>query len=171
MDQKLKERLLGAGIILSVLVMVLPTLFKQNKAPVVSSNTLGTFEDEADLNLEFEQKPRVRKIIGKPQIVQVPTKPQKIVKAPTKPSSEWVLRMGVFTRQSNARSLIERLSAKGYPAFAKIDNTKEPKITRVLIGPYKNESEVKKIRDSLKKDLKIQGIVLLVDNPESGATT
>lgn len=168
MDQKLKERLLGAVIILSVLIFFLPMLFKQNNGnnenlsrATQSMENTAALEDQLK-ELELEKQQLIHPISAVPKVVP------KVV--PKESGKTWVLRMGIFSNPNNAKLLVENLSAKGYQAYSQVDMSKGAKITRVFVGPKKSEFEIKEIRDQIKHDLKMQGIVLYIKYPERGAT-
>lgn len=163
MDQKLKERLLGAVIILSVLIFFLPMLFKQsneNKNELTQDvSDEANIEDTAVLENQLKELELEKKRLIHP----VPVLSKEVAKT-------WVLRMGVFSNPTNAKLLVTKLSAKGYQAYAQLDMSKGAKITRVFVGPKKSEFEIKQIRDQIKHDLKMQGIVLFMEYPERGVT-
>jgi DedD protein len=157
MDQKLKERLLGAVIILSVMVFILPILFKQ-PAPV---EVILEAPSEDEDNKEAHKIPLTHKILT-PSIPKIsisnPSTPKTV-----KTARVWVLRMGIFTNKDNAKLLAEKLFSKGYRVYSNVDKRKGTTFTRIFVGPYQNEYEVKKLRDRLKKELNIEGLVLLVE--------
>lgn len=167
MDQKLKERLLGALIILSVSVFIVPNLFKQNNN---TQNTLAKlvpddWEEDSENKIDFEAKYSSNtNTLIKPQPVRLAVQP--IENKASKSTRSWVIRMGVFSHSINAKSLSENLAAKGYRAYSKVEIIKDKKLTHVFVGPYKSEKEIKKIRDHLKNELKIQGLVLLIESPQ-----
>lgn len=182
MDQKLKERLLGAVIILSVLIFFLPMLFKQNTDNVnlseLNSELDEQMADRVALEAQLKELELEKEYIT--QSTPVSVEKSKVVKAPAvisnvitkeakEPGKTWVLRMGVFSNPNNAKLLEQNLSAKGYSSYSQVDMSKGAKITRVFVGPKKSESEIKKIQDQIKQDLKMQGIVM--QYPERGATT
>lgn len=174
MDQKLKERLLGAVIILSVLIFFLPMLFKQNSVNLSELNS--EVDEQIAVNRAALEEQLKELELEKEYLIQAPApleKP-KVAKAmvpviSTESGKRWVLRMGVFSNPNNAKLLEQNLSAKGYASYSQIDTSKGAKITRVFVGPKKSESEIKRIADQIKQDLKMQGMVM--QYPERGATT
>ena len=172
MDQKLKERLFGAVIILSVLIIVLPVLFKPPPP-----DALGALYPEDSLHEQKVQN-SIALALDNHLLKEKPAKPvmpmsMPLVRKPIKPCTlvngkAWVLRIGIFSHPQNAKSLVEKLHAKGYPAYAKCDTSKELSITRVFVGPKKTEADIKTIRADLKKELNIEGLVLFIKTPELG---
>ncbi len=174
MDQKLKERLLGAVIIVSVFIFFLPMLFKQNSVNLSELNS----EVEAQIGVDrvvLEEQLKALELekeylTSAPTVVEKPKVPKAAVPIlATESAKKWVLRMGVFSNPSNAKLLEENLSAKGYPSYSEMDTSKGAKIIRVFVGPKKSESEIKRIADQIKQDLKMQGMIM--QYPERGATT
>lgn len=175
MDQKLKERLLGAVIILSVLIVVLPILFKPNNENLSELYQEDPFDEDRTPNpvvvaLDnhlLKDKPS-KNVMSISIPVPAPRIVEKIVSPVSKEIKVWVLRMGIFSDPQNAKSLVEKLTSQGYPAYSKVDTVKGAKMTRVFVGPSKYEHDIKKIRDHLKKDLHLEGMLLFIKDPELG---
>lgn len=172
MDQKLKERLFGAVIILSVLIVVLPILFKP------PPDRFSAFYPEDSLHEEKVQN-SIALALDNHLLKEKPSKPlmpisNPLVRKSIKPGARFsdekafVLRIGIFSNPQNAKSLVEKLHYKGYPAYSKVDISKGISITRVFVGPKKTQTDIKKMRDHLKKELNLEGIVLFIKTPELG---
>src|SRR5579864_9566441 len=127
MDQKLKERLLGAVIILSVSVFVLPSLFKKNDN-TIAKRVSDFYEDDSDHKADLEDEPKLQSQLQpqpRPRLQFKPqAQPSRVISQPelkatqrqaTQTTRVWVLRMGIFSHSTNAKSLIESLFSKGYP--------------------------------------------------------
>ena len=71
----------------------------------------------------------------------------------------WVVQAGSFTSQENAAKLAETLRAKAYSAY--IDEIPGEKASfRVRIGPLLSKARAEQTVSTLKKALKIDGIIL-----------
>jgi len=197
MDQKLKERLLGAIIILSVFVWCLPKLFTpppdpkisdhklkdwkykglayKTKEYAVSEDKIKALQTEETLDLEAKLKQFKKEIASKKDTKLQYTQKQHPTLSPKPldtnniaPNNSWVLKLGVFSNPVNARALVKQLSAKGYKVYTQVDVIKGVKMTRVLIGPKKTELEINQIQSQIKRDFKIQGIALNITSPHRG---
>lgn len=77
--------------------------------------------------------------------------------------SAWILQLGSFTSESNARSLNQKLRQAGYPAFVELVR-KDPgnQITgyRVKVGPEIKRSDAQRLLKNIKNDLGLEGILI-----------
>lgn len=72
-------------------------------------------------------------------------------KAPTAKPGDLQLQVGAFTDAATARSLVERLKAKGYAAFV-FTATSGPLRNKVRVGPFADRAEADKVAARLKKE-------------------
>ena len=72
----------------------------------------------------------------------------------------WVVQLGSFSSEKNARDLNDRLRASGFASFVEPLKQEDSMAYRVRIGPELRRSDAIAVRDKLKKSLDIDGIVL-----------
>lgn len=72
----------------------------------------------------------------------------------------WALQLGSFSQQTNALVLRDQLRAKGYRAFVNKTSKKGDTQYKVKIGPDLNRSKIEKIAEKLKKNEKIDSIII-----------
>jgi DedD protein len=80
-----------------------------------------------------------------------------------KPSA-WVVQVGSFSSQENARVLRDQLRAKGYKAvFMDRDMIDGKPVLRVRIGPELERTRSEQVREKLAREMKLDGVVVSYD--------
>lgn len=75
----------------------------------------------------------------------------------------WVVQVGSFTTEKNAKGLRDKLRDKGFRAFLDVARTGKGKTYRVRVGPELDHKRAKALRAELEKKMKLKGIVLRHD--------
>lgn len=68
----------------------------------------------------------------------------------------WVIQIGSFQNKTNALKLVNKVRAKGYPAFIQQIAAN----TRVYVGPESKQASARKLADHLKNELQLNGVVI-----------
>jgi len=90
---------------------------------------------------------------------------QQAAAVPSKPLSEngaaWVVQVGSFGNDANARALQMRMSKAGFPALVFTDTIASGKtVSRVWAGPVKRKEKAEVMRHELLVKMKLKGLVL-----------
>ena len=72
----------------------------------------------------------------------------------------WAVQLGSFSRRENAFVLQNRLLVKGHAAFTESATGEEGEITRVLVGPEPERERAQSIAHALAQELGLEGIVV-----------
>lgn len=72
----------------------------------------------------------------------------------------WVIQLGSFASEQNARDLEARLQKEGYAAFVEKIGTGEEQKFRVRVGPELLRAKADQAREKLEKELNLKGIVV-----------
>jgi DedD protein len=72
----------------------------------------------------------------------------------------WVIQLGSFASEQNARDLEKRLQKEGYAAFVEKVSTGDVEKYRVRVGPELVRAKAQQERDRLEKELNLKGIVV-----------
>lgn len=72
----------------------------------------------------------------------------------------WVIQLGSFNSENNALALRDRLRDRGYAAFVKRGRLNNRPVFRVQIGPEVMKKHADRIRDEVKQDFRIEGMVI-----------
>ena len=190
MNSALKQRLVGATVIVALGVIFVPMLLER-----------GAEDSRLSVRMEIPPQPRLSgsdTLDNPPEIKPVkplvpidqaiaeakpkqpektttattakpesaPEKPvsvQKPVKAVKKPdikSGDWLVQVGSFGREENARQLKKKLEDKGYDAYLESAKSSVGPIFRVRIGPQASRADAEKLVGKLSKQDGFRAIVL-----------
>ncbi|MCG3200313.1 MAG: hypothetical protein NFCOHLIN_00164 [Gammaproteobacteria bacterium] len=72
----------------------------------------------------------------------------------------WVIQLGSFASEQNARDLEARLQKEGYAAFVEKIGTGAEQKFRVRVGPELLRAKADQARETLEKELNLKGIVV-----------
>ena len=76
-----------------------------------------------------------------------------------KPSG-WVVQLGSFAKEDNARDLNKKLQADGYASFVEPVMNSGERVYRVRVGPQVLRDDAEKIRERIAGEFDIKGIVV-----------
>lgn len=99
-------------------------------------------------------KPVARAKIEPPAHVAAASETTKADGGPT--AQAWVVQLGSFATESNARSLRDQLRARGHSAFIEQGGG----VFRVRIGPFVTRAEADRTREKVEHDARFSGMVL-----------
>lgn len=113
---------------------------------------------------ETEAVPKSR--VSPPPVA--PTKSRPVAEAPAARTrstasvskSGWVVQMGSFSREANARSLMADLRKAGYAVLIERRGSQQRPSYRVKVGPVTTRDQANALKASLKKTSGIDGIVM-----------
>lgn len=74
--------------------------------------------------------------------------------------SAWVVQTGSFSRRENAEAQRDRLQEAGFDAFLNEAQRDDSRIWRVRVGPIGREDDAHELRDQLERDEDLAGIVV-----------
>lgn len=177
MDRALKQRLIGAIVLLIMGVIFIPLLldgaghnarfsrdFEIPAEPEIKIKSWDELKEIPANSVPSKAATKLKKPDSKKQAaVSKQTKPGLSAEQKADPRAKlkaWVLQLGSFGQQTNAQVLQDRLRAKGYRAF--IVKSKNAGKTRykVRIGPDLDREKAEKIAKQLKKTENIDSIVI-----------
>ena len=179
MDQTLKERLVGATVLVILAVLFIPMLLDETdtrkdeitgtiippKPESDFSSRIIPLEDEADDKppAAVIEKEAVNEVIventEKKPVAPVVVEEKKIAEMNVGLNA-WVVQLGSFSSEENAQALNKKLRSAGYPAFVEPLKEKNTIAYRVRVGPELKRSDAQSIRDKIKKSMQLDGIVI-----------
>ena len=170
LDEKLKQRLVGAAVLVVLVVTFVPMLVEDKgmlatdpasmKLPDWPEQQEPTFTPNTDGSPNKLPIPdRVEhKEAGAPAVTKVEKEPEQKSKAPVKKRlSSWVVQAGSFSSKKNTDQLVKRLQKKGLPAYYERVTVKGMKLYRVRIGPDLERKTAEKFIKQIKRDFKLTG--------------
>lgn len=176
MDQHLKQRIVGAIVLISVAVIFIPMLFEE-RAELgelsISETNIPKFPNE-----EFEEK--VEPLPIKKEIeeqVKLPVMPapssepvsvKKLVKKKVVKESEatfkiapsYIIQVGSFGNKNNAENFAGKIKKSGFPAFVKSSSENKKRMYRVVVGPELDRKRTEQNKAKIEKLFNLKAIIL-----------
>lgn len=169
MDDGLKQRLIGAFVLLALGVIFIPVVFDREKinpvdkrtqiplAPmvepvVIESMTPPTVKDPAELATEMFIPDE--KEIETEKLEIAPSFDKKGV-----PNS-WVIQVASFRVEKHAKELRDELVKDGYAAYTRDVNTERGKMTRLFVGPKFDKNILLRQKKEIEKKHQLAAILL-----------
>ncbi|NOY63409.1 MAG: hypothetical protein GXP10_09735 [Gammaproteobacteria bacterium] len=71
----------------------------------------------------------------------------------------WAVQLASFSRMTNAQALRDKLQRQGYTVIIEQSRSSRGTVVRVIVGPTASRSAAQSLRDKLKRDFKLNGLV------------
>ncbi len=169
MDSTLKYRIVGATVLLSLAVIFIPMILDGSGQESVTKIDMKmppeptlVFSDELDSQVKTPAPEHTSS--GKETKISPPDAdpvnnvvPEVVVSADTK--SEllgWVVQVGAFGERQKAVAMQKQLVDAGFDALVEVGSNKGKDYFRVKVGPVISQDEATKIRDNLRKKMKLE---------------
>lgn len=186
MEEGLKKRLVGAAVLASLAVIFVPMLIEEPELPDSEFNQIppapesmpfasSMLQDEVvrpqpvsiDLNAEPETPEAPATVAATPtpaapaQAAAPADAPASAVVEPQAGLSAWVVQVGSFSSEENAKALVKKLRAGGFqtPDPERIE-LRGKVLYRVQVGPMVNKSKADKLLPQIDKLSGTKGKVL-----------
>ncbi len=171
MGEGLKQRLIGAVVLLALLIILAPALFTGGETHHLVSSSSSSERPQ----LEAPPVPAFVEQLGvTPDVVEVVSSSAEVVLEPEGDGAEkptgvddkghlkaWSLQLATFADKTNARNLEKQLKGKGYSAYQKKISTEKGKVLyRVYIGPEVRTDELQQLKVTIKKEMGLEGILV-----------
>ncbi|WNO10986.1 SPOR domain-containing protein [Teredinibacter sp. KSP-S5-2] len=168
MDDGLKQRIIGAFVLLAIAVIFVPVLFDKERI------------EPLDRTTQLPPAPHIEPIIiQEPEPTKAPEEAKPAEKMFLPDDSEpvddrndiprlnekgvpnaWVLQVASFRFEGHAKQFKEKLNADGYKAYTQVVQTKHGKMVRVFVGPKMNKSSLLKDKEAIEKKHKTSSMIL-----------
>ncbi len=166
MEERLKRRLVGATVLVSLIVIFVPMLLEDE--PIVEVGIFKTnvpAQPESDFSSRIlplastvvTSAPKTTKTAKTAEIGEISGKGNDKDEKSGKPRvglSAWVIQVGSFSSRENAETLVEKLQKKKFPAFLEQTELKGKNLYRVRVGPEIDQKLAEKLLTKLNKTLK-----------------
>lgn len=180
-DGGLKQRLVGAVVLVILGVIVIPMLLGgEGHSPLTKSNIPPPPASEFSSKIiPLEDVPPTGSLNPVPTelapVVEPPAPAQPVApKAPAQalplPESHvdktpaaatgWVVRLGSFANEQNAHALRDQLRSKGYRPLVDKITANGATLLRVSVGPEPDRKRAEAVRDKLLQETKLKGAVV-----------
>lgn len=189
LDQHLKQRLVGAVVLVGIGIIVIPLLLGEPTGMVPESENKaysGAYENSAApiaISSGRQEKPALppeaKALSGQvrenfpsaeektPLFPAAPPAPVP-AKKPTNSTSPrsppkaagWLIQIGSFTHQKNALRMLDEAVSSGYRAFIEPVKKGADTIYKVRIGPEKDEQRAQALKAELERRLQTKAFIL-----------
>lgn len=190
LDKGLKQRIVGALVLVALAVIFLPMLFSREdelrqvvvdapampQAPAIPEVALDPVE--VPQPIAEEQVPPVEPL-DVPEVAEAPPTAVPAAVAPVEPSQpaapaeparldasslpvSWSVQLASLSSRSGAEELQKKLRSQGYNAYVRTFEG----MNRVFVGPLVERAEADRLRDQLNRQQKLNGFVVRFQ-PES----
>lgn len=185
MDQKLKQRLVGAVVLISLAVIFIPVILEgpddewtprvqeipvppqieyQAEVELPVPDELPTPAPEPTAAAEaLSPEAQTADIPPPPAEQSAPVRPEPVAEPPPAkaeaPAGSWVIQVGSFSQQLNASGLRDRLKKTGYNSRLQEITAGSGKAWRVLVGPFETRAAAEKQRDRITSQHHMKGLV------------
>ncbi len=187
MEERLKQRLVGAAVLVSCGVMLAPmvldrpdeperlirasnippkpeNVFRTRIAPVSEAEILGP-KPKADVSAgdigkglgEEEEAATADSVAGRGVAGDVADATEAVARPGL---SAWAVQLGSFVDAANALALRDRLRTQGYPAFVESVRVGDRKIMRVYVGPQLLRAKAAESQKRLEKEVDLRGLIV-----------
>lgn len=168
MDDGLKQRLVGAIVLLALAVIFVPVLFDRERMEPIDTQTQIPPPPEIEVvQLPKPSSPEWVEPAPEPQSMFTPAEDQAVPSAPEPATEEplaegksWVLQVASFRSEEHAEGLRRRLVDMGYPAYTRRVSFKNGDITRVYVGPKLDKPALLEIKKTIDQRLKVESLLL-----------
>ncbi len=182
MDVRIRERLVGALVLVAVIVLLVPAVLKGPSTTNEPARAQETKSVEIDLG-SARKSADSDSLVPEPEIAQakpealpaampptaaselppaetaavVPDAPQPAAagapaQTPAAEPSAWAVQLGAFSSRSKAEGLVTKLRSRGYSAFVLEYRAGGQLLHRVRVGPEQDRARAVAIAERLRKD-------------------
>lgn len=168
MDDGLKQRLIGAIILLALAVIFLPVLFdREGLEPVDTVSQIPPQPEIVPITIPEPKPPANVEPAPEPEQMFVPDESSPVEPEPELPGLQtdgtpksWVLQIASFRSESNANALRDKLMGAGYSAYTRTIKYKNGTVTRVFVGPKLEKERLMAEQQAIDKRFQVESILL-----------
>lgn len=173
MNENLKNRIVGAAIIIALAVIIIPMLFqgtgqKALKFKEIKNQEEIVFKYSEEVEELYQDKSLdIKTIKNNLDTKIINYKDLKNKKDNNSSTKKWIIKVGSYSKKLNAEKQIQNLSEKKHQSFI-MKSEKDNKILySVNIGPFFSVEDVKKNYSNLIKDKNYSKAYILESNLNS----
>ncbi len=188
MDGQLKQRIVGAVVLVAVAVIAIPMFLDGGSyapppapsrdiapmppdlAPPAAPALPPDVAAEIDRGLDADASELAESLpddtVGAAEIPPAPSPsaPEPVASAPAAPPAsrdDWVVQLGSFSSKDNATALVDKLKGRDFHAFVlPLAGSGRQPAYRVRVGPTATRQEAERLHARLTMEFSIQGMVM-----------
>ncbi|MBQ0723839.1 MAG: SPOR domain-containing protein [Cycloclasticus sp.] len=173
MEQHLKQRLIGATILISLAVIFVPMLIGTDRSQPNSisieipkppaeldSKILALPEQDSEVLAQVSVSKESGVNVTQTSVPSIPSAPVSTAVA-VEGITAWVVQVGSFSEQKNADALSNRLMKAGFVAFVEQVDGKSGEIYRVRVGPELSKEKADVLAIELKQQHQLSSAIVV----------
>lgn len=190
MNDGLKQRLIGAVVLVALAVIFVPSLLREQQPEQVNTRTQIPERPAIEpLTFDVPQQPEniepapapetmfmpedqdqpVQDDLALDSDIQVQTEQPRDPEAPAESkqvqlaeqgAQAWVVQVASFSNLETANKLRDRLQEQGYKAYVRSVELGSNTVSRVYIGPKLDRAEAESIKSAVDRSLRVDALVL-----------
>ncbi len=167
-DDGLKQRLIGAVVLLALAVIFVPVLFDRNRLEPIDTQTRIPPEPSIEsVVVDPPTPPNAAELAPEPSVMFVPEeddkaddkdRPRGVTESDDVKS--WVLQVASFRDKDHAQELTKSLLASGHSAFIRRSDYKNGPVHRVYIGPKLDKNALLELKAKVDDQYQVESMVL-----------
>ncbi|MGI9229904.1 MAG: SPOR domain-containing protein [Gammaproteobacteria bacterium] len=168
-DKRLKERLVGAVVLVLLAVVFLPLVLDDEdsgRTRITESNIPP--RPDTEFSSSLVPVPDSGRSATPDATTSAPTSPATSpATSPTRKAAKtdkvtgaWVVQIGSFADRKNASKLDEALRDKGYKSYVQEVEDGAEDVYKVRVGPELLRSDAKRLQEKLQQTMSLKGIVI-----------
>lgn len=182
MNERVKHRIVGVAVLLSILAIALPLLLTRSENPIEEASSTyfspplpldrSTIKHYVTTETDASTPPLAvvdwqqfsaglvmteEDVVQTEEMIQLLAANEQAVK-----SLAWVVQLASFANQENADNLVEQLRAEGYDVYMVVGkNAQDNVITRVFVNTDEERDNIEQLVVELKDRFALIGIVVV----------
>lgn len=181
LDERLKHRLIGMIVILSLMIIFLPPMMKHSthnfdeltsyrlpkKPPMPKISVLNKTEMFKKVKVAAVSIPHPAKVKTHLSRAQYLSRDPSIqmaqmnTEAKTLQSDEvFTIQLATFSHEANAQALVRKLRAKGFAATAQLINHQQGELYQVIVGQLKHREQAIDLQKKLVNNTQLNGLII-----------
>lgn len=168
MDDGLKQRLIGAIVLLAIAIIFIPALFdRQTLTPVDTVTQIPPMPVITIEPIIVAEPPVVESPAPLPEQMFIPDETKPELATPEPPSLNahgvpkgWLLQVISYVDSKKAEHFRDTLIADGYTAYSRKAKTSKGVRYRVYVGPKLDKNAILTMQGAIDKRYKVQSILL-----------
>jgi DedD protein len=168
LDDGLKQRLVGALVLVALAVIFLPVLFDRDPmAPVDRTSQIPPAPEVITVTISPPTMVDPPESAPEPETMYVPEAVDDVSQLPELPGlaadgtpKAWVLQVASFREKEHADKLRAKLTHMGHEAYTRAVSYKNGTVHRVYVGPKLDKEVLQRHKESIEKALELQALIL-----------
>ncbi len=171
MDDGLKQRIIGAFVLIAIIVIFVPVFFDENRlTPLDRTSRIPLQPEMETVEIKPPVEPEIEEPAPIPEESFIPdeTKPQTLTEEAPGFTEEglpksWALQLASFDDKQRAEAFRDKLLKDGYDAYIREVDTSKGKKNRVYVGPKLDKQALVKEKQKIDKQYKLTAILLKIE--------